>query len=72
MSPLKRFNKVAPTTPTEAASTRKLDNTPLQSSSASLLDDKAQVPTKERPGSAPVKVDKQDATNGDGREVKGR
>ena len=61
MSPLKRFNKVAPVSgkPTSTPLNLEENTTPLKSSSASLLEQKAEDTgrqrTRERPDSAPQK-----------------
>lgn len=61
MSPLKKFNRVVPSSGLSAPSVKKSleleeGNVSLKSSSATLLDQKSGTPkTKERPDSAPLK-----------------
>lgn len=61
MSPLKKFNRVAPSSGISSPSVKKSleleeENVSLKSSSATLLDQKSRTPaTKDRPDSAPLK-----------------
>lgn len=59
LSPLKKFNRVAPATPGKITPLKlgEEENTPLKSSSASLLEQKGEAKLKkqERPDSAPHK-----------------